>query len=87
MSGKINRWVMVAGIIAWLGMVSVSSATIVDLPLDCAGTYNTDNPGWQTTFDLGVEFTEITHVFIECAFALYESIICAQIRVYVQSLN
>ena len=38
-------------------------ATIIELPLDCAGTYSL-NDTWSTEFDLGVEFTDIAHVYI-----------------------
>ena len=41
------------------------TAAVVELPLDCAGTYNPDNQYWTTDFDLGVSFTEIHHVYID----------------------
>ena len=59
MTGKKIRYAMAAGIIAWLGISGVSSATIVELPLDCAGTYSL-NDLWETDFDLGVEFTKVS---------------------------
>ena len=36
----------------------------VELPLNCAGTYGF-NSYWQTNFDLGVTFSEISHVYID----------------------
>ena len=45
--------------------VSNVRATIVELPLDCAGIYKPGNPGWEMDFDLGVEFTDIAHVYID----------------------
>ena len=39
-------------------------ATIIELPLDCAGTYSF-NDSWETDFDLEVEFTQIDSVSIE----------------------
>ena len=39
-------------------------ATIIELPLDCAGTYSF-NDLWAINFDLGVEFTDIAHVYID----------------------
>jgi len=39
-------------------------ATIIELPLNCAGTYDT-GPGWSVDFDLGDEFTDISHVYID----------------------
>lgn len=43
----------------------IGEAVIVELPLDCTGTYDHDNPYWETDFDLGVEFTEISGVYID----------------------
>jgi len=41
-----------------------AQATIVELSLDCAGTYSL-NDTWSTEFDLGVEFTDIFHEYID----------------------
>ena len=48
-----------------LGFSLPITAAIVELPLDCAGTYDPDNQYWTTDFDLGVTFTEIFHVYID----------------------
>jgi len=42
----------------------VSQADIVTLPLDCAGEY-TSGSIWTTDFDFGVEFTDISHAYID----------------------
>jgi hypothetical protein len=38
---------------------------IVQLPLNCAGTYDINTPAWTSNFDLGVTFSEISHVYID----------------------
>ena len=48
-----------------LFFVHVLPATIVEHPLNCAGTYDIDTPVWETNFDLGFEFLEISHVYID----------------------
>ena len=48
-------------VLCWAGNVR---ATIVELPLDCAGTYCIGY-SWEADFDLGVEFTDISSVSIE----------------------
>jgi hypothetical protein len=41
-------------------------AEIVEFPLNgCAGTYTVDTPYWTSDFDLGVTFSEISHVYID----------------------
>jgi len=40
-----------------------AEATIVELPLDAAGEYGLSDT-WTTSFDVGVEFTEIVGVYI-----------------------
>jgi hypothetical protein len=64
--GKLFRTVMVAALISVLGRYQ-ARAELVELPLDCAGTYDIDNPYWTSDFDLGVTFTEIFHVYIDWA--------------------
>jgi hypothetical protein len=46
---------------------SLVSADIVEFPLDCAGVYDFNTAPWSTDFDLGVSFTEISHVYIDWA--------------------
>jgi len=41
------------------------NAEIVQVPLNCAGTYDINSPYQQIDFDLGVTFTEISHVYID----------------------
>jgi len=38
---------------------------IVKFPLNCAGTYDINTPAWTSNFDLGVTFSEISHVYID----------------------
>ena len=41
-------------------------AEIVELPLNgCEGTYTVSTPAWTMDFDLGVEFSEISRVYID----------------------
>jgi len=44
-----------------------ADATIVELPLDAAGEYGIDTDAWSLDFDLGVQFTQISHVYIDWA--------------------
>ncbi len=46
-------------------MPSAARATIVELPLDCAGEYGSGPSYWSTDFDLGVAFTDISHVYMD----------------------
>jgi len=41
-----------------------AGATIIEYPLNCAGTYSF-NDSWETDFELGVEFVYISHVYID----------------------
>ncbi len=40
-------------------------ADVIELPLDCAGTYDINTPAWNYNFDLGVTFSEISNVYID----------------------
>ena len=42
-----------------MSLANTSSATIIEYPLDCAGTYGFDD-SWEKDFDLGVEFTKVS---------------------------
>jgi hypothetical protein len=44
---------------------SLVSADIVELPLDCAGVYDSNTPAWTLNFDLGISFTDMSHVYID----------------------
>jgi hypothetical protein len=48
-----------------LGFAGMAKADTVELPLNCAGTYDVNTPPWTTDFDLGVTFSEISHVYID----------------------
>jgi len=48
-----------------LAMTGVALGDVIELPLDCAGTYDVNTPAWTTDFDLGVTFSEISHVYID----------------------
>jgi len=60
----IRVWVVLAvfGVLAGGPRVE---ATIVELPLDCAGEYGLGTETWRLDFDLGVEFTEISRVYMD----------------------
>jgi len=62
--GKASR-IVAAAIIAVLFGVCTVQAETVTLPLDCAGEYGIDTPDWILDFDLGVEFTEISNVYMD----------------------
>jgi hypothetical protein len=50
-----------------LGLAGPSEAVIVELDLFTLGmptNFNDNSPSWQTNFDLGVTFTQISHVYI-----------------------
>jgi hypothetical protein len=63
---KLFKMVSAVLVLAALGCFQ-ARAELVELPLDCAGTYDIDNPYWIGDFDLGVTFTEIFHVYIDWA--------------------
>ena len=51
-----------------LGLTGPSEAVIVELDLlslGCPTEFNHDTPNWQADFDLGVEFIEITNVYMD----------------------
>jgi len=44
----------------------VSTVTVsIKLPLGAEGRYDVNSPYWQTDFELGVTFTEISHVYMD----------------------
>jgi hypothetical protein len=47
-----------------LALAVGASADVVSLPLNCAGTYDINTPAWTYDFDLGVTFSDISHVYI-----------------------
>ncbi|MHC4061528.1 MAG: PEP-CTERM sorting domain-containing protein [Planctomycetota bacterium] len=51
--------------VSLLAVCSVAKADIVELALDCAGVYDANSSPWSTDFDLGVSFSEISHVYID----------------------
>jgi len=55
------RFILILALI--LGLSVSAGATIIEYPLDCAGTYTAS--GWVSDFNLGVEFTDIAHVYID----------------------
>lgn len=48
-----------------LGSARMVRADIIELPLNCAGTYDINTPAWTSNFDLGVTFSEISNVYID----------------------
>ncbi len=58
--------ILVVVVIA-LGFVWMAGADIIELDLftiSCNGTYDYDSQYWASYFDLGVNFTEISHVYV-----------------------
>jgi len=47
------------------GMAGAETVQLDLLSLGCPTELNIDTPYWQTNFDLGVTFTEISHVYID----------------------
>jgi len=45
--------------------ITAANAAIVELPLACEGSYDVNSVPWEMNFDLGVTFTEISHVYID----------------------
>lgn len=56
----------ISGLVLLLSITGVD-ADIVELPLDCEGRYDVNTPYWEMDFDLGITFTEISHVYIDWA--------------------
>jgi hypothetical protein len=48
-----------------LAMAGAALGDTVELPLNCAGTYDINTPYRTIDFDLGVTFSEISHVYID----------------------
>jgi hypothetical protein len=61
------RTVKLAAVVSLLAACCVANADIVELTLDCTGVYDFNTAPWSTNFDLGVSFTEISHVYIDWA--------------------
>jgi hypothetical protein len=59
------RIVKLAAVVSLLAVCAVAKADIVELALDCAGVYDFNTAPWSADFDLGVSFTEISHVYID----------------------
>jgi len=58
--------ILILGVLLSCG--GLSRADVVQLDLSTLGmptNFNNDSPSWQTNFDLGVTFTEISHVYID----------------------
>ena len=45
--------------------ITAANAAIVELPLGAEGRYDVNSGSWEMDFDLGVTFTEISHVYID----------------------
>ncbi|MGB2809890.1 MAG: PEP-CTERM sorting domain-containing protein [Sedimentisphaerales bacterium] len=45
--------------------ITVADAAIVELPLGAEGRYDANSEPWEMDFDLGVTFTDISHVYID----------------------
>jgi hypothetical protein len=56
----------ISGLVLLLSITGVY-ADIVELPLDCEGRYDVNSGPWEMDFDLGITFTEISHVYIDWA--------------------
>jgi hypothetical protein len=67
MLNKIKVFIGVLGVILIVGFAETSRADNVQLDLFTLGmpaNFNDNSPYWQTNFDLGVSFTQISHVYI-----------------------
>jgi hypothetical protein len=62
---KAGKIITIALALLVLGVAGITRADTVELPLNCAGTYDVNTPPWTTDFDLGVTFSEISHVYID----------------------
>ena len=55
---------VVGGIV--LALAGLSAGDTIELPLTgCSGFYDVNTPAWTMDFDLGVTFSEISHVYID----------------------
>ena len=48
-----------------LAVVTGAWGDVIELPLNCAGTYDINTSAWTYNFDLGVTFSEVSHVYID----------------------
>jgi hypothetical protein len=48
-----------------LMLAGLSAGDTIELPLNCAGFYDVNTSPWTMDFDLGVTFSEISHVYID----------------------
>lgn len=67
MKAKITGIVTAAMVLIW-GFAGIAKADIVKLnlfDLGCPTEFNFDSPYWQTEFDLGVTFIEISNTYME----------------------
>lgn len=58
-----RAWIF--AVIAGVCVAETAGAAIVELSLPCEGRYDWQTPGCTVNFDLGVEFSEISRVYIE----------------------
>ena len=72
-----SKIALIICILAILGLAPQTEAVIVEYPLDGAvGTYQGWNaPWWETNFDLGVTFSEITNVYIDWSGSITGSVL------------
>ena len=59
-----GKYAVIAGLMLLLNAVA-ANADIVTLSLAAEGRYDPNSPHWQTDFDLGVTFIEISHVYMD----------------------
>ncbi|MFA6187059.1 MAG: hypothetical protein WC770_07615 [Phycisphaerae bacterium] len=58
--------ILVLGVLLCYGGLSRADIVSLDLfSLGCPTEFNNNSPSWQTNFDLGVTFTQISHVYID----------------------
>ena len=60
-----NKIALIICILAIVALAPQTEATIVELPLDAAGVYGWSSGYWETDFDLGVTFSDISNVYID----------------------
>ena len=67
-----KKWIL---LLFLLFGITAANAAIVEFPLAAEGLYDNNSPYWQSSFDLGVSFTEITNVYIDWSGTIKASLV------------
>jgi hypothetical protein len=62
MNGRIVEF---GAAVSLLAVCCIAKADMVQLSLPCAGVCDLNTPYWSADFDLGVSFTDISHVYVD----------------------